>query len=154
MRERGPRRGVGPAPRGWCDLVEALVTEAALRDDGARALVLERTRTGWALPGFGHPVYAGGDPRTPPLLRAAAELAPKTGPLGALFEVLDAVEAREGEPPSVDYGLVATALALGLPTGSATALFVIGRAAGWVAHVLEQREAGFMLRPRARYVGP
>jgi citrate synthase len=64
------------------------------------------------------------------------------------------MEAQGAEPPSVDYGLVAVALALGLPPGSATALFVLGRAAGWVAHVLEQREAGFMLRPRARYVGP
>ena len=139
---------------GSCDLVEALVAEAAACNEGPRALVRERTRTGWALPGFGHPIYAGGDPRAPPLLRAASAIAPATGELGALFAVLEAMEARGAEPPSVDYGLVAMAIALGLPPGSATALFVIGRAAGWVAHVLEQREAGFMLRPRARYVGP
>jgi citrate synthase len=46
------------------------------------------------------------------------------------------------------------ALAAGLPPGSATALFALGRSAGWVAHVREQRAAGFLLRPRARYVGP
>jgi citrate synthase len=51
-------------------------------------------------------------------------------------------------------GLVALASALGLPPGSAAALFAVGRSAGWVAHALEQREAGFVLRPRARYVGP
>jgi len=45
------------------------------------------------------------------------------------------------------------ATAAGMPPGSGGALFALGRAAGWVAHVLEQREAGFMLRPRARYVG-
>ncbi|NTX05427.1 hypothetical protein HUA75_27065 [Myxococcus sp. CA040A] len=28
----------------------------------------------------------------------------------------------------------------------------MGRAAGWVAHILEQREQGHLLRPRARYV--
>jgi citrate synthase len=42
---------------------------------------------------------------------------------------------------------------LGLPAGAAAALFAVGRAAGWVAHVLEQREQGHVLRPRARYVG-
>jgi citrate synthase len=53
----------------------------------------------------------------------------------------------------VDFGLVALASALELPAGAAAALFAVGRAAGWVAHVLEQREQGHMLRPRARYVG-
>jgi citrate synthase len=68
--------------------------------------------------------------------------------------VVRAVEESGGEPPTVDLGLVAVAAAAGLPPGSAAALFALGRTAGWVAHVLEQREAGFMLRPRARYVGP
>jgi citrate synthase len=65
------------------------------------------------------------------------------------------VMARAGrEPPTLDLGLVALTAALELPPGSATALFAMGRTAGWIAHVLEQRAAGFLLRPRARYVGP
>jgi len=44
--------------------------------------------------------------------------------------------------------------ALGLPAGSASALFALGRAAGWIAHVLEQRRSAGLVRPRARYVGP
>ena len=60
-----------------------------------------------------------------------------------------------GHPaPSMEVGLVMLAEALGLPRGAASAVFAVGRSAGWVAHVLEQREQGHLLRPRARYVGP
>jgi citrate synthase len=55
--------------------------------------------------------------------------------------------------PSVDVGLAAVVAALGLPASSASGLFALARSAGWLAHALEQRAAGFLLRPRARYVG-
>ena len=32
-------------------------------------------------------------------------------------------------------------------------VFGVGRAAGWVAHALEQYEADYVVRPRARYAG-
>ena len=64
-----------------------------------------------------------------------------------------ALAEEMGEPPTVDMGLVALAVALGLARGAATALFAVGRSAGWIAHALEQRAAGFLLRPRARYIG-
>ena len=47
----------------------------------------------------------------------------------------------------------AACAALDLPTGQGPAIFAIGRCAGWVAHVLEQYDASFVLRPRARFVG-
>ncbi|HEX8950450.1 MAG TPA: citrate/2-methylcitrate synthase, partial [Polyangia bacterium] len=37
--------------------------------------------------------------------------------------------------------------------GSAGTLFALGRTAGWIAHILEQRAEPSLLRPRARYVG-
>jgi len=56
--------------------------------------------------------------------------------------------------PTLDLGLLALAHALGAPPVSASLLFCVGRSAGWVAHVQEQRASGELLRPRARYVGP
>ena len=50
-------------------------------------------------------------------------------------------------------GLLALLVAVvGLPHGAATAIWIMARSAGWVAHVLEQRAQGFMMRPRARYI--
>jgi citrate synthase len=63
-----------------------------------------------------------------------------------------AVEMGLGAPNS-DMGLALLARALGAPEEGAVTLFAVGRMAGWIAHVLEQRAQGFLLRPRARYVG-
>jgi len=142
----------GPLHGGSCDRVEALVADAGSAA-GARAVVRALVRRGQDVPGFGHVLYPEGDPRAPPLLRAALELAPRAGSLRTLQALIDAMGELGGAPPTVDFGLVAIALALELPPGAAVSLFAIGRAAGWVAHVLEQRAAGFILRPRARYVG-
>jgi citrate synthase len=100
-------------------------------------------------PGFGHPLYPDGDPRAPPLLAAAR--AHRSPELDALFAAL---EARRGPAPTLDVGLAATAMALGLAPGLASALFAFGRTAGWIAHAIEQYAMGELIRPRARYVGP
>jgi citrate synthase len=42
---------------------------------------------------------------------------------------------------------------LQLPRGASLGMLLIGRAVGWIAHVMEQYAAGALIRPRARYVG-
>ena len=56
--------------------------------------------------------------------------------------------------PTADVALAALVAALGAPPPAGSGLFAVARAAGWLAHALEQRTANFLLRPRARYVGP
>ncbi|TNF29431.1 MAG: citrate synthase, partial [Deltaproteobacteria bacterium] len=75
-------------------------------------------------------------------------------PLAAAALAIADGMARGGQPgPQLDFGLVALTSALGLPNGSAQALYTVARVAGWVAHVLEQRTQGALRRPTARYMG-
>lgn len=142
----------GPEHGGVADRVEALLAEAK-RAARPGDVVAQRARRGEAIPGFGHAIYKAGDPRTGPLLEAASEVAPQHETLAAIRAVTKAMAAAGHEPPTVDMGLVALAAAVGLPPGGAAALFAIGRTAGWVAHAVEQRAAGFIVRPRAHYTG-
>lgn len=147
----------GPRHGGECDRFEALVDEVG-EPRRARAVVTARLERGDALNGFGHRLYPAGDPRAARLFEAAQRLAARA-PAAArarlrTVEALVAAVARAGgEPPTLDAGLVAVAVAASLPPGSAGTLFALGRTAGWIAHVLEQRSEPSLLRPRARYVG-
>ncbi|HEX4419103.1 MAG TPA: citrate synthase family protein [Kofleriaceae bacterium] len=118
--------------------------------EAARAQVRALRKRGDIPPGFGHPIYPGGDPRAPPLLEAATRLPHAR----QARTVLAIVEATTDAAPNVDTGLAALVAALGVPASTSSGLFAVARAAGWLAHALEQRTAGHLLRPRARYTGP
>jgi len=143
---RGFRHG------GMTERVEALFAEASA-PRAARAVLEGRLRRGEALPGFGHPLYAGPDPRAALILERVAT-ARSTAPDAALARALVAA-ARDltGEAPNLDFALVAATRIAGLPAGSALELLALGRTVGWIAHAIEQVEDGRLIRPRARYVG-
>lgn len=103
------------------------------------------------LPGFNHPLYPHGDPRAAWLIDATRRLEGRHAAAEPLFDALD-IAAAYGCLPSLETGLTLLTIALGLPARSAFALFIIGRMAGWVAHILEQRASGALIRPRADYL--
>lgn len=143
----------GPRHGGTLSRIEALLAETG-RPDRAHAIIHDRAIRGDEVPGFGHPLYPEGDPRGRALLAVVLDAASRNLPLQTLFALIEAMRNAGRSEPTVDFGLVALALALRLPRGSALAIFAVGRAVGWIAHAFEQRAAGFLLRPRARYVGP
>ncbi|MBK8253154.1 MAG: citrate synthase family protein [Polyangiaceae bacterium] len=143
----------GPEHGGVTERVEVMVAEA---ERAARPgdVVADRARRGEPIPGFGHPFYVQGDPRGAVLLKAAGEFPSRNETLPIVNELINVMAAAGHEPPTIDMGLVSVASALSLPQGAPAALFAIGRSAGWIAHAMEQRKAGFIVRPRARYTGP
>jgi citrate synthase len=141
----GPRHGAASTR------VRAVVDEIGHPERAAHVL-RERTRRGDLIPGFGHLVYRVPDPRAAPLLEAARELAPDDPVVRTVDALIDAMADADRPPPNVDCALVSVAAALGMPPEATPALFAIARMAGWTAHVLEQYEAPFIVRPRARYL--
>jgi citrate synthase len=136
---------------GGCDRTEDLLRDAASEDEVRRRLA-ELEQTGSRVPGFNLVLYPKGDPRARFLLERARAIATRHASARLIDDFIDEAERRLQLRPSIEVGLVALTAALGLPWRSAGALWALGRTAGWVAHVMEQRLAGFVLRPRARYV--
>lgn len=136
---------------GGCDRAEdffsARPTPARLREMAAAA-----ARGELKLPGFGSTIYPQGDPRARHLLDVATGLAaPKQ--LADIQLLVDLAQSEAGLPVSLEVGLVALTRVLDLPPRSASALWAVGRSVGWVAHVMEQRLSGSLIRPHARRRG-
>ncbi len=92
--------------------------------------------------------------------RLAATPGPASGRLAFAAEVERAVAAgfarlKPGRPPlqpNIEINAALLLDAVGLPRGDA--VFAVARAAGWLAHTMEQRIAGRLVRPSSAYVGP
>ena len=116
--------------------------------------IADRLERGERIVGFGHPLYPKGDPRAANIMAAAQQIAPRNRRLQVIEALIDVMALTDAGPPSVDVALAALSAALKLPAMGAVTLFAAGRVAGWLAHAMEQRRADYLLRPRARYVGP
>jgi citrate synthase len=110
-------------------------------------------RAGGRVPGFNLVAYPKGDPRARYLLELARELAGDSAQAGRIAQFIADAEGQLSLRPSLEIGLAALGAALGLPRRSAGGIWALGRTAGWIAHVMEQRLSGHVLRPRARFAG-
>lgn len=97
-------------------------------------------------PGFGHPLYPDGDPRTRAIMAAC-------GQSGDAFwaRIVRDVARNTGQHPGLDFGLALIERELDLPRGAGLGIFAVGRMTGWIAHLFEQRKSGKIIRPRATF---
>jgi 2-methylcitrate synthase len=61
---------------------------------------------------------------------------------------------EKGIHPNVDFFAASVYNQLQIPTSFFTPIFVVARSSGWAAHVIEQRSANRLIRPKSKYVGP
>jgi len=146
----------GGAPGPTLDLIDA-----AQRQDDLVGWLEARLRAGERLMGFGHRVFSGNDPRAEQMRIALDRMGPMAGRLAfaqtleaAVAEAIERVKPGRKLPPNVEIMAALLLDAAGIPRQGFTPVFAVGRCAGWIAHALEQRKTGRMIRPISAYVGP
>jgi citrate synthase len=154
---KGPLHGGAPGP--VLSMLDAIGSP-----EQATSWLERELAEGRRVMGMGHRIYRVRDPRAAVLERAITRLEDagvSTGRLALARSVERAAEGvlrrRHPERPlhaNVEFYTAVLLDALGLPRELFSATFAVARAAGWCAHVFEQRAAGRLIRPSSRYVGP
>lgn len=107
--------------------------------------------------GFGHRVYMKtGDPRYAMMREILRQLSEATGD-NRILSVCDSLKntmyERKGILPNLDLAGAGCFRLFGFSAPHFVSLITMSRMAGWAVHVAEQRAAGRIIRPRARYCG-
>ncbi len=118
-------------------------------DAAANAVLLEYRAQKRAIPGYGHPLHKGFDPRAQRLFDVAAE----AGTSGRHIEIARRVESLLpgvlGKPLAVNVSgaIPAVLLDAGYPLSALKGVPILARTAGLVAHLLEEqlRPIGFVM---------
>ena len=124
----GPLHGAAP------------VAARALLDDPRRApeAAAAALRAHSSVPGFGHFLYPGGDPRAELVLTALWRRRGTARLRRRVEELSEAVVAHSGLRPNIDLASAAVMRALNLPAAAGEVVFQVARSYGITAHVLEE----------------
>ncbi|MFD9392562.1 citrate/2-methylcitrate synthase [Streptomyces sp. NPDC060000] len=121
----------------------------------AAPVIAEELRAGRRVPGLGHRLYPGEDPRARALFALLEEI-PEAAPALAAARDIVATTARHAPlHANVDLALAVLTASCGMESSASETIFAVARTAGWIAHALEEYgERPLRMRPSGHYVGP
>ncbi|BBB01618.1 putative citrate synthase [Actinacidiphila reveromycinica] len=145
----GPLHGQASA------LAHRMLAEVAAQG-GAGPVVAEYLRAGQRVPGLGHRLYRGEDPRARALFALLDEVPSAAAALGDAREVLATAATRHRDlHANVDLALGVLSVSHGMPPQAGETVFAVSRTAGWIAHALEEyAEPPLRMRLVGAYAGP
>ncbi len=143
----------GPLHGAAADHTRALFDEV-LAGRSAQEVVGDRLRDPAGLPGVGHAVYEGPDPRAGALLEAIEAANPPGQSWQAVQAIRTVVEERNLPAVNIDFALAALCVCLDLGPGAGEAIFAVARTAGFLAQAIEEYPHRLRFRPRTAYFGP
>lgn len=125
-----------------------------LERGGAAPVVAEYLRAGRRVPGLGHRLYRGEDPRAQALFARLEDLAQAGPALDAAREVASVMGRQGGLHANVDLALAVLTVSCGMGAEAGETVFAVARTAGWIAHALEEyQERPLRMRPSGEYQG-
>jgi citrate synthase len=144
----------GPLHGAASGLAHKLLLDVLDQGD-AGPVIAEELRAGRRIPGLGHRLYQGEDPRARVLFELLEEL-PRSEPALAAARDIVATAARHAPlHANVDLALAVFTASCGMPAPAGETIFAVARTAGWIAHALEEYgERPLRMRPSGHYVGP
>ncbi|MEV7642570.1 citrate synthase [Streptomyces rubiginosohelvolus] len=144
----------GPLHGAASGLAHRLLREAVDRGS-AVPVVADHLRTGRRVPGLGHRIYRGEDPRATVLFELLAEVSQAAGALAAAREVVATTARHAPLHANIDLALAVLSVSRGMAPDAGETVFAVSRTAGWIAHALEEYgERPLRIRPSGQYTGP
>jgi citrate synthase len=141
--------GSSEAAGRFFEAIHAQAASGATLEAAATAVVREYREAKRAIPGYGHPLHSGGDPRANRLLEVAAEagLAGRYVGIARLVEQLLPGLIARPLPLNVSGAIPAVLLDAGWPLAGLKGVPLLARTAGLIAHLVEeqQRAIGFVM---------
>jgi len=115
-------------------------------------VIVRRLRDSEHLPGFDSAAYPSGDPRGQTLLGFCGEIFADDPAFRRVQAALQTVRETKHLEPNFAFACLFVTAKLGI--GQEHSLFHVGRAAGWIAHAIEQYQIGEAKRLKGLYRGP
>lgn len=124
-------------------------------DHGSAAPVIAaELRVGRAVPGLGHRLYTGEDPRARALFARLASLPVAAPALAAARDIVATTARHTPLHANIDLALAVLTVSSGMSPTAGETIFAVARTAGWIAHALEEYgERPLRMRPSGHYVG-
>ncbi|MFD0304005.1 citrate/2-methylcitrate synthase [Streptomyces sp. NPDC127119] len=120
----------------------------------AAPVIADELRAGRRVPGLGHRLYAGEDPRARALFALLEDIPDAAPALAAAHDVVTTTARHVPLHANVDLALAVLTASSGMPASAGETIFAVARTAGWIAHTLEEYgEAPLRMRPSGHYVG-